>query len=170
MKFVVDEKEYMSMRKNEEKRFKRQELMTQLPVIGSPAMTKTVRVMAKKTRSAHNISNQKTTKLVKATPWYFDAKETCKVVDLMSPEEQREFNHDIRKLDMRLAGELLTYGTAKFYFNLNLICPTSDLQQIIQLNNIEYGHDLKFISKVYDGMAGKDLQDIFNAVLEPLQY
>ena len=51
-----------------------------------------------------------------------------------------------------------------------MICPTSDLQPIVQLNNIEYGHDLKLLTRGYKGMAGRELSDVFNAVLEPQQY
>ena len=48
-----------------------------------------------------------------------------------------------------------------------MIDPVGDLKQIVQLTNIEYGHDLKFIAKTYNGMAGKALSEVFADVLEP---
>ena len=132
-------------------------------------MTKNIRKLIVKKNDAQDMSNE-VSNYFKMNNWYFDSKEFLRTLDLLSPEELKEFPFDTRKVNWDIAGQIFTYGTVKYYLGINVISPDSDLKQCVQLNNIEFGHDLKFISNTYEGMAGKSLQDVFEAVLEPSQY
>ena len=88
----------------------------------------------------------------------------------MSEEDLRDFHVEIKDVDWYEFGQINAYGTVKYYLGLNCICPVGDLQPVVQMAGIKPGHDMKFISKNYPGMAGKKLSDVFGAVLDPARF
>ena len=93
-----------------------------------------------------------------------------KAIPLMTEEEQRDFWIETKDIVWYEYGKICSYGVVKYYLGLNMICPVDDLQPIVQMKGIKPGHDMKFISKNYSGMAGKRLSDVFSAILHPTRF
>lgn len=51
------------------------------------------------------------------------------------------------KIDQTLHSKFNTYGFAKYYNGQDVLPPDDDLQQILQLEMLDYGHDFKFAMK-----------------------
>ena len=83
----------------------------------------------------------------------------------MSPEEADLFDIDLRKIDLLLHAKYFQYGIGKFYNNLDILPPDAPLQQILQLNSINFGQDLKSSLQSTAGMRNRDLKEFTQAVL-----
>ena len=51
------------------------------------------------------------------------------------------------------------YGVGKYYNRLDLIPHNDDLKQVLQLNSLDYNHDIKFALKNTQNFRNKDLLD-----------
>ena len=107
---------------------------------------------------------------LKRLSWIFESVEVDKAIELMTKEEQEEFWVETKDIVWYDYGKICSYGVIKYYLGLNMICPTDDLQPIVQMKGIKPGHDMKFISKIYAGMAGKKLSDAFGTILNPSRF
>ena len=50
----------------------------------------------------------------------------------------------MRKIDLPLEGEKYQYGIAKYYLNEDIPAIDSGLRQIVQMNQLQFNHDLTF--------------------------
>ena len=81
----------------------------------------------------------------------------------LDPEERVLFNVDVRKLDQDRHAELNMYGVGRFFFGLDLLAPDDNVQQILPLNSMERGDDLKFAMKAK--FQKQDLASFTSAVV-----
>ena len=82
--------------------------------------------------------------------WHEKFNKSDKLLGLMKyldAEERELFNVDVKNLDQIRHGQIFEYGIGRYYMNLDLQSPTGDMQQILPLNQIALGEDLKFAMK-----------------------
>lgn len=62
----------------------------------------------------------------------------------LDEEEAELFDVDLRHIDNEMSAKTYMYGVGKYYCGLDLISPIEDLQQIVKLNSLSTGHDVRF--------------------------
>jgi len=66
--------------------------------------------------------------------------------------------------------KIFMYGVGKYYQGLDLIPHDDDLKQVLQLNSLDYNHDIKFALKCASSYKQRDLSEFASSVLDSKKF
>jgi hypothetical protein len=93
-----------------------------------------------------------------------------KVCDSLNENDRNEFLIDLRKIDVGAEGRNYIYGLAKYYMREDIPAIDSGLRQIVQMNQLNFNHDLRFGHQTYSELKYRDLKDLYSYILDPSKY
>lgn len=87
----------------------------------------------------------------------------------MDPADRLDFEFDIRKINFTEEGARMMYGIQRYYLNQDVPLVDSGIRGILQLNQFDYLHDIRFALKVNQTYS-KDLKSLHTAILNPAKF
>ena len=102
--------------------------------------------------------------------WLFDHEKYYKVCDSLNAFDKEEFFMDMRKIDLSEGGVNYAHGLAKYYLLEDIPALDSGLKQVVQMNQLQFNHDLRFGHRSYKDLQYRDLKDLYPSILDPSRF
>jgi hypothetical protein len=118
------------------------DLVSQLPVIGSPEMREDVNSLKKNKNRVDAMSS--TFDFFINGNWLYENKQIYEVIDKLSAEERMEFNADCRTMDWPLFLQNYIEGLAIWVLKEDKVAPVHGLRQMI-IKNKFFGDHMKLL-------------------------
>lgn len=143
-------------------------LASKLPFIGSSKMQQQSQLINKVADRMENVAVNYQHFLVNT--WKFDDKNYLRMCDRLNEHDKREFFIDLRKLDVQAEGSNYIHGLAKYYLQEDIPAIDSGFRQVVQMNQLQFNHDVRFGIACYHDVNQKDLKDLYPSILDPSKY
>lgn len=83
----------------------------------------------------------------------------------MSPQDHEDFFCDVSKVDMVKTAKTFMNGIQRYYINEDLPGIDSGFTQVIQKNQFNFAHDIRYARDKSSCVSNKNLSDLFPDVL-----
>lgn len=131
------------------------ELTAKLPIVGNKQTLEQVKKFQKMRILAEDMQLQ--VSFFKQNYWYYDSSKLVSVFNQMSPAEKKLFDFDVSKVDYVKEGRRMMYGIQRYYLDQDVPPFGSGIRSVLQMNQLNYGHDLRFGLQANTIVRQKDL-------------
>ena len=118
------------------------ELASKVPLVGSKKMHQQSKLITMLADRMENVSLSYW--FFFKQEWIFDHEKYYKVCDSLNDFDKEEFFMDTRKIDLTEGGKNYSHGLAKYYLLEDIPALDSGLKQVVQMNQLQFNHDLRF--------------------------
>ena len=101
---------------------------------------------------------------------FFDSSNLTALVDQISKQDLEDFMFDIRRIDLATEGKKFMYGLDRFYNHHDVPSIESGYSSILQKNQLDWFHDIRFATNVKQLIQQKDLSSLSGKILDQQQY
>lgn len=102
--------------------------------------------------------------------WIYESKRNELLWSLIKPEEQSEFNIDIRAIDWRECFYANTFGVRRFFFKEDTPAPEMKFRQLLKKNRVGWFHDVLTANETTRFLTFKDNAVYFPAVMSAQKF
>lgn len=88
----------------------------------------------------------------------------------MSPQEQQEFNCNVRLVNWNECLATFAYGIRRYYMREDCVQPNLDYQQIIMKNNYGWFTDVRYAASIGIATREKQLKRYYHSVMSPHRF
>ena len=88
--------------------------------------------------------------------WIFESVLDEKIMSLMTKDELREFNFDMRQIDWRKSLAGYCFGIRRFYFKEDCMPFEAGFEQVLAQNQYEWFHDVRLSRQLIANSQPKD--------------
>lgn len=106
----------------------------------------------------------------KAHVWFYDCKHLLQVMEQISPLDKNDFLCDPRDINFPKEGARMLYGIQRYYLNQDVPTISSGYRSILQLNQLNWGHDLRFSLGVNKIITQKDIKSLHSEILNEVKF
>ena len=97
--------------------------------------------------------------------WIFESVLDEKIMSLMTKDELREFNFDMRQIDWRKSLAGYCFGIRRFYFKEDCMPFEAGFEQVLAQNQYEWFHDVRLSRQLIANSQPKDNKVYFASML-----